>query len=94
MTKIVIVGAGHAGGRAAQNLLMNIFQSEVYLFGEEDYLPYERPPLSKSLLSGEKKIEDLYLAPSTSWIIRTLTVLKNFLLLSCQFSSFYLNGQK
>ena len=54
MARILIVGAGQAGGRLVQNLLSNNYESEIYLFGEENYLPYERPPLSKSFLSGEK----------------------------------------
>jgi 3-phenylpropionate/trans-cinnamate dioxygenase ferredoxin reductase component len=74
MSKIIIIGAGQAGGRLVQNLLANQNDNEIYLFGEEDYLPYERPPLSKSFLSGEKKIEDLYLAPSTNFKDKKLKI--------------------
>ena len=47
---IVIVGAGHAGGRATQALRAAGFLGRVVLIGEEKYPPYERPPLSKELL--------------------------------------------
>jgi len=67
MTKIIIIGAGHAGGRLSQNLILSQYDCEIFLFGEENYLPYERPPLSKEFLSGEKQIEDLYLKPKLSY---------------------------
>jgi 3-phenylpropionate/trans-cinnamate dioxygenase ferredoxin reductase component len=49
----VIVGAGEAGGSAAQVLREEGFEGELVLVGAEDHLPYERPPLSKSYLNGE-----------------------------------------
>lgn len=67
MANILIVGAGQAGGRLAQYLLLNNDKDTIYLFGEEEYLPYERPPLSKSFLLGEKNIEDLYLYQLTNF---------------------------
>ena len=77
MSRIIIVGAGHAGGRLVQNLLSSGCESEIYLFGEEDYLPYERPPLSKSFLSGKKQIEDLYLLPSLKFNNQKLKLFLN-----------------
>ncbi len=49
----VIVGAGHAGGRAAEAMRMLGFEGEIVLIGAEPHLPYERPPLSKELLQTE-----------------------------------------
>jgi 3-phenylpropionate/trans-cinnamate dioxygenase ferredoxin reductase component len=49
----VIVGAGEAGGSAAQVLREEGFDGRLVLVGAEDHLPYERPPLSKSYLNGE-----------------------------------------
>lgn len=49
----VIVGAGEAGGSAAQMLRTEGFDGRVVLVGAEEHLPYERPPLSKSYLNGE-----------------------------------------
>jgi 3-phenylpropionate/trans-cinnamate dioxygenase ferredoxin reductase subunit len=54
---IVIVGAGHAGGRAAQAMRAAGFEGAVILVGEEAYQPYERPPLSKELLQTDDGLE-------------------------------------
>ena len=54
---IVIVGAGHAGGRAAQALRQAGFAGRVVLIGEEKYPPYERPPLSKELIVTDAGLE-------------------------------------
>ncbi|MEX0694305.1 MAG: FAD-dependent oxidoreductase [Rhodospirillales bacterium] len=48
----VIVGGGHAGGRAAAALRAAGRMDPIIIVGEEPYAPYERPPLSKSVLSG------------------------------------------
>jgi len=50
---IVIVGAGQAGGWAAQTLRKEGFTGRVVLIGDEAHPPHERPPLSKAVLSGE-----------------------------------------
>ena len=47
---MVIVGAGHVGGRAALALREFGWQGDILLIGKETHLPYERPPLSKGLL--------------------------------------------
>jgi 3-phenylpropionate/trans-cinnamate dioxygenase ferredoxin reductase subunit len=49
MNRIVIVGAGEAGTRAAFALREGGFSGSVSLIGAEPHLPYERPPLSKPL---------------------------------------------
>jgi len=49
----VIVGAGHAGGRAAEAMRQLGFAGRIVLIGQEPHLPYERPPLSKELLQAE-----------------------------------------
>ena len=54
MKRIVIVGAGQAGGRAAEALRGAGFAGEIVLFGEERHEPYERPALSKAVLLGEQ----------------------------------------
>jgi 3-phenylpropionate/trans-cinnamate dioxygenase ferredoxin reductase subunit len=61
--RIVIVGAGHAGGRAAEALRTTGFAGAVTLIGSERHLPYERPPLSKDLLAGKIAVERTYLKP-------------------------------
>lgn len=50
---IVIVGAGECGARAALALREQGFGGAVTLIGSDPHLPYERPPLSKALLTGQ-----------------------------------------
>lgn len=50
---IAIIGGGQAGGEAATLLRQNRFEGRIVLIGEEDYLPYMRPPLSKAFLARE-----------------------------------------
>jgi 3-phenylpropionate/trans-cinnamate dioxygenase ferredoxin reductase component len=51
---MVIVGAGHCGGRAAQCLREAGWAGRIDLVAAESHPPYERPPLSKDLLTGQK----------------------------------------
>jgi 3-phenylpropionate/trans-cinnamate dioxygenase ferredoxin reductase subunit len=50
--RIVIVGASLAGLRTAESLRDNGFAGELVLIGDEPHEPYDRPPLSKTVLSG------------------------------------------
>jgi 3-phenylpropionate/trans-cinnamate dioxygenase ferredoxin reductase subunit len=50
---IAIIGGGQAGAEVATLLRQNRFEGRIVLVGEEDYLPYMRPPLSKAFLAGE-----------------------------------------
>jgi len=59
----VIIGAGHAGGRAAEAMRQAGFAGEIVLIGEEPYVPYERPPLSKELLTGDEGPDKTFLNP-------------------------------
>ena len=49
--RIVIIGSGQAGAMAAIYLRQKKFAGTIRIFGEEKYLPYQRPPLSKGFLS-------------------------------------------
>ncbi|WP_114955106.1 NAD(P)/FAD-dependent oxidoreductase [Sphingosinicella terrae] len=64
---VVIVGAGHAGAQAAIALRQRKFDGRILLVGDESDLPYERPPLSKAYLSGEKTFERLLIRPRSFW---------------------------
>jgi 3-phenylpropionate/trans-cinnamate dioxygenase ferredoxin reductase subunit len=57
-SRIVIIGASLAGGTAAIALRDQGYEGELTLIGEESQLPYERPPLSKALLLGERDEPD------------------------------------
>ncbi|WP_426024326.1 NAD(P)/FAD-dependent oxidoreductase [Brevundimonas sp. PWP3-1b1] len=63
MTKILIIGAGHAGGSVAAFLRQYGHEGPIVLIGEEDAPPYQRPPLSKAWLKGEADLETLLLRP-------------------------------
>jgi 3-phenylpropionate/trans-cinnamate dioxygenase ferredoxin reductase component len=53
-TRIVIVGGGLAGAKAAEALREQGFEGSITLIGDESHLPYERPPLSKGYLAGNE----------------------------------------
>lgn len=57
----VIVGAGQAGAWIARTLRAEGFVGRVVLVGEEAHAPYERPPLSKAILTGDCEPESLTL---------------------------------
>ena len=59
----MVVGAGQAGGRAVEAMRAAGFEGRVVLIGEEAYPPYERPPLSKKLLTGEVEVVTTYVNP-------------------------------
>lgn len=63
----VIVGASLAGTAAAGALRREGFDGRVVLVGDEPDPPYERPPLSKEYLRGEKPAEDLRLREEGWW---------------------------
>ncbi len=63
--KVVIIGGGHAAGQIISSLLMDEdFNGTITLIGEETWLPYQRPPLSKQFLTGEMTIEQVTLHPA------------------------------
>ncbi|KGC04105.1 NAD(P)/FAD-dependent oxidoreductase [Burkholderia cepacia] len=64
---MAIVGAGHAGGRAAQVLRASGWRGRIVLIGAEPHLPYERPPLSKGVLTGERSAVQCRLRDADAW---------------------------
>ena len=72
---ILIVGAGHAGAQAAISLRQRDYNGTIALLGDEPSLPYERPPLSKEYLSGDKPFERILLRPAVFWTDRAITLL-------------------
>ena len=64
---VIIVGAGHAAGQAAASLRQKGFDGTIVMIGDEPYVPYQRPPLSKAFLAGELDTERLYFKPAKFW---------------------------
>ena len=61
---IIIIGASLAGATAAITLRDEGFAGKVILIGAEPHPPYERPPLSKKYLQGEKLLEEFTIRPT------------------------------
>ena len=52
---VVVVGAGQAAAQLVASLRSEGFEGPITLIGDEPYVPYQRPPLSKAFLAGETK---------------------------------------
>jgi NADPH-dependent 2,4-dienoyl-CoA reductase/sulfur reductase-like enzyme len=86
MRRMVIVGQAGAGHRAAQAARRDGFDGELIVVGDEEHLPYDRPPLSKQLLAGSIEHHETFYkhdehdaewklgSPATSLDIATNTV--------------------
>lgn len=72
---IVIVGGGHAGGQAAIALRQGGYTGSIALVSAEPEAPYERPPLSKDYLAGDKTFDRLLLRAETFWAERDIVLL-------------------
>ena len=72
---VLIVGAGHGGAQAATALRQRKFAGTIAVVGEEPEIPYERPPLSKDYLAGDKAFERILIRPATFWGQREVAVL-------------------
>lgn len=72
---VLIVGAGHAGAQAAITLRQLGYQGSIALVDEEPELPYERPPLSKEYLAGDKAFERILIRPEKFWAERDILVM-------------------
>jgi len=71
---VVIVGAGHAGAQAAIALRQAGHEDTILVLGREAEIPYERPPLSKEYLAGEKPFERILIRPDAFWAERDITM--------------------
>jgi 3-phenylpropionate/trans-cinnamate dioxygenase ferredoxin reductase component len=61
--RVVVVGAGHAGFTLCATLRTMHWDGEITLIDADQTVPYQRPPLSKKVLSGEQEFEDNYFRP-------------------------------
>jgi 3-phenylpropionate/trans-cinnamate dioxygenase ferredoxin reductase subunit len=72
---VLIVGGGHGGAQAAIALRQRGFAGSLAIVGAEPHPPYERPPLSKDYLAGEKEFERLLIRPLAFWEERSVDLL-------------------
>lgn len=72
---VVIVGAGHGGAQAAITLRQGGFAGSMLVIGDEPELPYERPPLSKDYLAGDKSFDRLLIRKPEFWTERAVEFL-------------------
>lgn len=63
--KAVIIGASHAAAQLSVSLRQEGWEGDILMIGDEPYLPYHRPPLSKTFLAGDKTIDDLLIRPKS-----------------------------
>lgn len=64
---VVIVGTGHGGAQAAIALRQQGHESSILMIGRDAVPPYERPPLSKEYLAGDKGFERIMIRPEKFW---------------------------
>ena len=64
---VLIVGAGHGGAQAAISLRQQGFEGTIGMVSAEADPPYERPPLSKEYLAGDKPLERLWIRQPAFW---------------------------
>ncbi|QII00274.1 FAD-dependent oxidoreductase [Rhodococcoides fascians A21d2] len=69
---VVVVGASLSGIKAARELRALGFDGAITMIGEEEALPYDRPPLSKEFLAGERELNDFSLTDAAE--LRALDV--------------------
>jgi len=72
---VAIVGAGHGGAQAAIALRQHGFTGSITIIGDEPEIPYERPPLSKDYLAGDKPFDRLLIRPAAFWSERNVRFL-------------------
>lgn len=60
----MVIGASLAGARAVETLRADGFDGRVVLVGAEHRLPYDRPPLSKEVLTGQKNPDETRIHPA------------------------------
>lgn len=73
--EVLVVGAGHAGGQVAVMLRRLGYRGSVALVGDEPVPPYERPPLSKEYLSGDRPLDRMLLQTRQFWSEQDIALL-------------------
>ena len=72
MSKVIIIGGGHAGANVAFSLRKDGFEGEISVYSNEGFLPYHRPPLSKEFLKKNIETEKLFFKPESFYQEQTI----------------------
>ena len=72
---LVIAGGGQAATQAVHSVRQLGFEGSISLVADETYLPYQRPPLSKSFLAGNLERSRLFLRPEEYYRSRNVDLL-------------------
>src|ERR1700744_1383801 len=73
---VVVIGGGHAGGAVALALRELGATCDITVIGDEVFAPYERPSLSKEMLTGLAN-DPVHLAPPEQWPARKIALRLN-----------------
>lgn len=73
--RCIIIGASHGGVSVAFDLRKRGWAGNIVLIDKDPQLPYHRPPLSKTHLTGDKGINDILLRPQTSYDEQNITLM-------------------
>ncbi|MFM8884230.1 MAG: FAD-dependent oxidoreductase, partial [Solirubrobacterales bacterium] len=60
---VLIIGGGLAAQRCAEALRQGEYEGPVRIVSAEPHAPYDRPPLSKELLAGDREHEEITFRP-------------------------------
>ena len=71
---VVVIGAGQAALQTIMSLRQTGYEGDITLVGDEAFLPYQRPPLSKAYLSGKMERERLFLKPDEFFTDNNVTL--------------------
>ena len=71
---VIIVGSGHGGAQAAIALRQAGHEDSILMLSRDSTPPYERPPLSKDYLAGDKPLERILIRPEDFWAGKDITL--------------------
>lgn len=71
--RAIVIGASHAGAQLSASLRQEGWIGEILVIGDEGALPYHRPPLSKTYLSGKSSLDDLLIRPAGFYEKQSIT---------------------
>lgn len=93
---VLIVGSGHGGATVAAALRQRGFSGSIAMISRESHPPYERPPLSKEYLAGERSLDRMLIRPAAFWSDRCIDFRPNQMALALAATKrlLYLDGDK